>query len=63
MEEYTVLAEAIELLKKAREELGHHWFSYSDGSEYNNDDTIEVSEDIDEFFERLKEVKGGRQDV
>jgi len=63
VEDNDILTEAIELLKKAREELGNHWFSYSDGSDYNNDEVIDVSKDIDEFFERLKEIKSARQDV
>jgi len=63
VEDNDILTEAIELLKKAREELGNHWFSYFDGSDYNNDEVIDVSKDIDEFFERLKEIKSARQDV
>jgi len=53
-----VLAEAIMLLKKAREELGNHWFYYADEGmdEYNNDEVIALSEEIDEFLNKLKEV-------
>ena len=63
MEEYTILAEAIKLLKEADEVLGQHWFEYADGTEYNNDEVIAMSKKIEVFLNKLKEMKSVRQDV
>lgn len=45
--------ECEKLLDKVRDILGDHWFS-DDGEYNNNDDVVEISQNIDDYFKKLR---------